>query len=177
MKIIWALPRLLVLTGILFLPSNALSAPKHFFDGLVGNWNGKGFVNTSADAKEEAVRCRLRNKMDNKKSKINIRGNCSIGGVLIPMTGWIQQKGKSKKYTASLFKSLAFLRIDQFTGRLKGSHLSLNFKGEDKINKEKIAVSISIVTKSANKFFIALSGTDEKTRKLYKIGTIKFSRK
>ncbi len=167
---------ILLAIGLMF-SSNAIAAKKNFFEGLTGSWKGKGFVVTSAGAKEEAVRCRLRNRTADGSAKLVISGSCGIGGVLIPMTGWIKQKGKSSKYTASLFKSLAFLRIDQFAGRLKGKKLSLRFKGRDKISKENISVFITILGKNKNRFDIRLSSTDTVTKKVFSVGTIKFSRK
>ena len=177
MNKIWTYPALIALVASLIFSSNAFAAKKNFFDGLSGSWKGKGFVVTSAGAKEEAVRCRLRNRTADANAKLVIAGSCGIGGVLIPMTGWIKQKGKSSKYTASLFKSLTFLRIDQFTGKLKGSKLSLRFKGRDKISKENISVFITIFGKNKNRFDIKLSSTDAVTKKVFSVGTIKFSRK
>ena len=168
---------ILVLAGVLIFATQAMAAKKHYFDGLTGSWRGKGFVTTSVGAKEEAIRCRLRNRNDEKKPKLILSGNCSIGGVLIPMTGWIQQVGKSKKYTASLFKSLGFLRIDSFIGRLSGRKLKLNFKGKDRVSKENISAFVTIITRSKDRFEIRLSSTDVNTKKLYKVGTIKFARK
>ena len=170
-------PALIALVASLLFSSNSIAAKKNFFEGLTGSWKGKGFVVTNVGAKEEAVRCRLRNRTTDNSAKLVISGSCGIGGVLIPMTGWIKQKGKSSKYNASLFKSLAFLRIDQFSGRLKGKKLSLRFKGKDKINKENISVFITILGKNKNRFDIKLSSTDAVTIKVFSVGTIKFSRK
>jgi len=177
LKTLWALPVSLVLVASLIFPTSIYAQKKHFFDDLTGSWRGKGFVTTSVGAKEEAVRCRLRNRKDAKIAKLFLIGNCSIGGILIPMNGWLQQSGTSKKYTASLFKGLAFLRVDSFTGRLRGKKLNLNFVGRDKVSKEDIAVYITIAGKNKNRFDILLSGTDGKTKKRFKIGTIVFSKK
>lgn len=170
-------PAFIALAAGLMLSSSAHAAQKHFLDGLTGSWRGKGFVTTNVGAKEEAVRCRLNNRLDKKKPKIILTGTCGIGGVLIPMNGWIQQTGKSKKYTASLFKSLGFLRIDSFKGSLKGSKLNLKFNGIDKINKEDISTFITIHVKGKSRFDIQLSNTDPKTKKRHRVGTIKFSLK
>lgn len=177
MKSIWAYPTLLALVISLLFSSASYAAPKHFFDGLTGSWKGKGFLTTSIGAKEEAVRCRLQNRKDKAKPKLILGGNCGIGGVLIPMIGWIKQSGKSKKYTASLFKNLGFLRIDLFSGKLKGAKLKLNFKGEDKVNKEDISAFITISSKNKDRFDILISSSDPKTKKVFRVGTIKFSRK
>lgn len=180
MKIIesafYKIPVLLILAGIFLFPTSAYAAKKHFLDSLSGSWKGKGFVVTSAGAKEEAIRCRLRNRTDTKKAKLTITGSCGIGGVLIPMNGWIQQKGNSSRYLASLFKSLAFLRIDSFTGKRSGKKLRLRFKGKDKINKDTISVAIAIISRGKNRFDIQLSSTDVKTKRQFKVGTVKFSR-
>ncbi len=172
-----ARPVMLVLAIILLTTPGANAAKKLFLDGLVGSWKGSGFVTTSPGVKEEAIRCRLKNRMDKKNPKINLTGSCGIGGVLIPMNGWIQRSGKSKKYTASLFKSLGFLRIDSFKGALKGAKLDLRFKGKDKVNKEEISASIVIHVKNSSRFDIQLTTTDPKTRKRHHVGTIKFKSK
>ncbi|MCF6321360.1 MAG: hypothetical protein L3J32_06280 [Rhizobiaceae bacterium] len=177
MKTLWALPVSLALVAGLIIPTNIFAAEHHFFDDLTGNWRGKGFVISSVGAKEEAVRCRLLNRKDKKIAKLFLTGNCSVGGVLIPMNGWLKQTGTSKKYSASLFKSLAFLRVDKFTGGLRGKRLKLNFVGRDKVSKEDIAIYVTIAGKNENRFDILLSGTDQKTKKPFKIGTIVFSRK
>lgn len=170
-------PVIFILAATLLMATPANAAKKHFLDGLTGSWKGKGFVTTSANAKEEAVRCRLRNKLETKKPKLKLNGTCGIGGVIIPMNGWIQQNGNSKKYTASLFKSLGFLRIDSFSGSLKGSKLNLKFTGKDKVNKEQISAFISIQVKSKTRFDIHLSNIDPKTKRRHNVGTIKFSAK
>ncbi len=170
------IPVLLILAGIFLFPTSSYAAKKHFLDSLSGSWKGKGFVVTSVGAKEEAIRCRLRNRTETKKAKLAIAGSCGIGGVLIPMNGWIQQKKNSKRYVASLFKSLAFLRIDSFTGKLSGKKLRLRFKGKDKINKETISVTIVIISRGKNRFDIQLSSTDVKTKRQFRVGTVKFSR-
>ena len=72
---------------------------------------------------------------------------------------------------------MTFLRIDSFSGRLSGRKLKLNFKGKDKVNKENISAFITIVTKTKDSFDILLSSTDIKSKRLFKVGTIKFSRK
>ena len=177
MRKLWAYPVLLVLATNLIFYSNAIAAKKLFLDGLTGSWKGKGFVVTSLGAKEEAVRCRLRNRTDKDSIKLTITGSCGIGGVLVPMNGWIKQGGKSSKYTASLFKSLTFLRVDSFTGKLKGSKLALRFKGKDRLSKEEIAAYVTIQGKNKNRFDIHLSSTDPASKKTFKVGTIKFTRK
>jgi len=171
------IPVILILTSILLFPANSFAAKKHFLDSLAGSWQGKGFVVTSKGAKEEAIRCRLNNRTNTKSVKLTITGSCGIGGVLIPMNGWIQQKGKSRRYLASLFKNLAFLRIDSFTGKLSGKKLRLRFKGQDKINKDIISVAVTIIGRGKNRFDIQLSSTDVKTKKQFNVGTVKFSRK
>jgi len=167
----------LILAGILVLATNSWAAKKLYLDGLNGNWKGKGFITTAVGAKEEAIRCRLRNKSDKKIHKVVLSGNCVVGGVVIPMGGWIAQKGKSRTFNSSLFKSMTFLRIDSFTGKLSGKKLKLNFKGKDKVNKENISAFITIITKTKDSFNILLSSTDTKSKRLFKVGTIKFSRK
>ncbi|MCP4074050.1 MAG: hypothetical protein GY742_20335 [Hyphomicrobiales bacterium] len=173
----WIFPVMLVLASIVIFPSNSFAGKNKFLNGLSGNWKGKGFVITSVGAKEEAIRCRLNNRSDTRIAKLNLSGNCGIGGVLIPMVGWIKQSGNSRKYVASLFRSLAFLRIDSFTGRLSGKKLKLSFKGRDKVNKEKISAFVTIYYRSKNRFDLLLSSTDFNTKKQYKVGTIEFSRK
>ena len=177
MKIKSVIPLLVIIAGILLFPLNSFAAKKHYFDGLSGGWQGKGFITKSKGAKEEAIRCRLKNKIDKKSAKLLLSGNCGVGGVLIPMSGWIKQKGKSKKYTASLFKSLALLRIDSFAGRLSGKKLKLNFKGKDKVSNEAISAFVTIHSKSKSHFDILLSSTDPKSKKRFRVGMIKFSRK
>ena len=76
---------------------NTIAAEKHFLDSFSGSWRGKGFIVTSDGGKEEAIRCRLRNRSDAKKGKLTITGSCGIGGVVIPMNGWIQEKNKSRR--------------------------------------------------------------------------------
>ena len=176
LSVFYRIPVLLIIAGIFLFPSNSHAAKKHFLDSLSGSWKGKGFVVTSVGAKEEAIRCRLRNRTDTKNAKLAITGSCGIGGVLIPMNGWIQQKSNSSRYLASLFKSLAFLRIDSFTGRLSGKKLRLKFEGKDKINKESISVAIVIISRGKNRFDIQLSSTDIKTKRQFRVGTVKFSR-
>ena len=174
--VFYKIPVLVLLAGIFLFPTSSYAAKKHFLDNLSGSWKGKGFVVTSIGAKEEAIRCRLRNRTDTKNAKLAITGSCGIGGVLIPMNGWIQQNKNSSRYLASLFKSLTFLRIDSFTGSLSGKRLRLRFKGKDKINKETISVAIVIVSRGKNRFDIQLSSTDIKTKRQFKVGTVKFSR-
>lgn len=177
MKAFGTIRILLILAGISTLAPSAWAANDRYLDGLSGNWRGKGFITTALGAKEEAIRCRLRNKTDVKNHKVVLSGNCGVGGVVIPMGGWIAQSGKSRTFKASLFKSMTFLRIDSFTGKLSGKRLKLNFKGKDKVNKEDISAFITINAKGKNSFDIILSSTDTKSKKLFKVGTIKFSRK
>ena len=168
-------PVVLALAASLLIAPAANAAKKHFLDGLTGSWKGKGFVTTSKDSKEEAVRCRLKNRLDKNMPKLILSGTCAIGGVVIPMRGWIKQTGKSRKYTASLFKNLAFLRVDSFNGSQSGSKLNLRFKGKDKVNKEDISAFITIQVRGKSRFDIHLATTNAKTKKRHNVGTIKFS--
>ena len=64
MRLLWIIRILLSLAGISILATNAWAAKNRFLDGLNGSWRGKGFITTAVGAKEEAIRCRLRNKTD-----------------------------------------------------------------------------------------------------------------
>lgn len=155
----------------------AAGAQAHMFKNLEGSWKGKGTILTASNAEKEAIRCRLINRFDAKKIRLNLAGNCGIAGVILPMTGWFQREGKSNKYKASLFKSLAIVKVNSFIGKLKGSKLFLSFEGRDKVNKLDITAKVTVHSRNKDKFEIKLGRTDPLTRKFFTVGTIKFNRK
>ena len=165
-----------------FLLSSLLSAPgasasSKIFDNISGSWRGKGFVTTSSEASEESIRCRMKNQHDVGTRKVSLSGNCAVAGFVFSLRGFIQQEGTKNAYQASMFRSLANLKQSTFSGKRSGNNINFTFKARDRISKQNVSARIVLVTKGGNRFDVQLSRTDPKTKKLFKVGTIKFTKR
>lgn len=163
--------------ALAFSPTSVFAADNTFFNKIEGSWKGRGFITTNVGAKEEAIRCRLKTNHKSAESRLTLTGSCGVAGVLLPMTGWMQQNGKKNSYTASMFRNLAFVSVERFTGSLSGSSLKLKFSGTDKVNKQPISANVTIKSRGTDRFDIVLGRTDPTSRKYFSVGTIKFSRR
>jgi hypothetical protein len=143
-----------------------------FFNGLDGKWRGNGFIRIDAKAPEENIRCRLDTALNSHRSKLFVRGTCSIGGFMLPINGSIVAENQS--YTADLFKSLVQITTNSFSGSRRGSVLQLHYKGSDSVSRQKIEAYMTISKRSKNRFDIALKRTDPATARLFDVGTIRF---
>lgn len=146
------------------------------FELLSGTWRGSGFVMGSADGDEESIRCKMRNKNDVDKRKLVLSGNCSVNSFIFSLRGWIKQNGTKNQYNASMFQSIASLKTETFSGKQSGNKLNFTFIGHDRLSNEGISAKIQVVSKNPNQFDIRLSRTDPKTKKVFKVGTIKFKK-
>ncbi len=155
--------------------TSSYAAP-HMFDLLAGSWRGTGFVTASSDSDEESIRCKMRNKNDKDKGKLVMSGNCGVGSFLFSLRGWIKQDGTKNRYNASMFQSIASLRTETFAGKRSGNKLNFTFKGHDRLSNQGISAKIQVVSRNKNNFEILLTRTDPKTKKAFKVGTIKFSK-
>jgi len=168
----------IVLATALLLPiHNTAHAGNSMFENLVGSWKGRGVVTPNLGSKEENIRCRLSNRKSRKPGRLNVIGNCSVAGLLLPVNGWIKRKAKTKLYTAALFQSLTRLSSNNFSGKLEGKKLSLAYLGVDKDTKQQIKASIIVISKSAENFDIQIKRVDPASKKIFDVGTIKFSKR
>lgn len=142
-----------------------------FFEGLDGDWNGRGFVKTDPRAPEENIRCRLNLGLSKLKDRLYVRGNCSIAGFLLPVNGSIVSNGN--KYSADLFRNLVQVTTNEFSGSRRGANLRLVYVGTDAGTNEAIRAAMNI-RRRRDGFDISLSRTRPNTKSFYDIGTIKF---
>lgn len=151
-------------------------ASKALFDNLSGKWRGKGLVKASEKGKQENIRCRMSNKIEN-DNKLDLSGTCAVGGFAFSLGGYIQQNGGKNSYTASMFRALTNLKQSNFSGKRSGKALNMSFKAFDKISKTDITASIRVAVKSADAFDVSVTRTDPESGKRFSVGTVKFSRK
>lgn len=159
------------------LAGSPTTANEEVFELLAGNWRGKGVIKTSPESKKESIRCRLRANNNAADRKLNMSGNCGVAGFVFSLGGWIKQNGTKNSYNASMFRTIAALKTNVFSGKRRGKNLDFTFDGLDRTSNEKIAAKIQVVTKGKNGFDVKVSRTDPKTKKSFFVGTIKFSRK
>lgn len=153
------------------------TASEALFSNLMGSWNGKGILTPNLGGKKENIRCRLQNRESKTPGRMNVLGNCSVAGLLLPVNGWIKQTGSSRKYTAALFQSLTRLSSNNFSGRSSGKKLILSYLGRDKDTKQPIKASITIVSGGTKQFKLLIRREDPKTKKDFAVGTINFSKR
>lgn len=144
-----------------------------FFQGLAGNWQGKGFVRTDAKSPEENIRCRLSNGIAPSGDRLLVRGNCSIAGFLLPVIGSI--KSANTTYSTDLFTNLAGITTESFSGKRSGSSLQLRYIGRNLATQEDIRATMTIAKNGQEGFNINLKRNDPVTAKIFDIGTIRFS--
>jgi hypothetical protein len=142
-----------------------------FFEGLDGDYQGKGFVKMDPKAPEENIRCRLNLGLSRLRDRLYVRGNCSIAGFLLPVNGSII--ANNSNYSANLFNNLVQVTANSFSGRRRGSDLRLIYDGNDVVTREAIKAAMTI-RKRRDGFDIQLSRTGSNTDRFYDVGTIKF---
>ncbi len=142
-----------------------------FFDGLTGWWKGEGLVRTTVKSPEENIRCQIRTDLNGKADRLNIIGNCVIGGFILPVNGYIRDGGKS--FEADLFRDLARLTSSTFRGRARGATLRLRYDGRDIDTNQKISAAM-IIAKKSKAFDVSLSRTDPETSRHFDVGTVRF---
>ncbi|MEO0329839.1 MAG: hypothetical protein AAF217_14740 [Pseudomonadota bacterium] len=143
---------------------------------MAGKWRGKGLVKASAKGKNESIRCRMNAKPDGNTNRLKMTGNCAVSGFVFSLNGFIQQNGNKNAYTASMFRSLANLKQSNFSGKRSGTKIKFKFKARDRITKNDIVALINLNSKSAKSFVVQISRTDPGTGKVFKVGTINFSK-
>lgn len=150
-------------------------ASEKIFNNMSGKFRGKGLVRASAKGKKEAIRCRMSNTAASPK-RINLSGNCSVTGFVFSLRGFIEQTG-GNSYKANMFRSLANLKQSNFSGKRNGSKINFQFNARDSISKSNVKASISLNSISANAFTVQISRTDPKTKKMFSVGKIEFSKR
>lgn len=147
------------------------------FENLYGKWRGKGLVKATPKGKKESIRCRMTNKPASEGGKVDLGGRCSVSGFVFSLNGYIKQNGSKNSYTASMFRSLANLKQSNFSGKRSGSRINFSFKARDRVSKQDIIATILLHSKNGKAFDIQISRTDPETGNVFKVGTIKFSKK
>jgi hypothetical protein len=142
-----------------------------FFEGLDGDYQGKGFVKMDPKAPEENIRCRLNLGLSRLRDRLYVRGNCSIAGFLLPINGSIV--ASNSVYSANLFNNLVQVTTNSFSGRRRGSNLMLVYDGNDVVTRKAIRAAMTI-RKKRNGFDVELSRTGSNTDRFYDVGSIKF---
>ena len=142
-----------------------------FFEGLDGDYQGKGFVKMDPRAPEENIRCRLNLGLSRLRDRLYVRGNCSIAGFLLPINGSIV--ASNSVYSANLFNNLVQVTTNSFSGRRRGSNLVLVYDGNDIVTRQAIRAAMTI-RKRRDGFDVELSRTGSNTDRFYDVGTIKF---
>ena len=151
-------------------------ASQAIFENMTGKWRGKGLVKASPKGKDESIRCRMNNKLDN-DTRIDLSGSCAVSGFVFSLGGFIEQNGSKNSYTASMFRSLANLKQSNFTGKRSGSRINFSFKARDRVSKQDVIATIQLNSKSANAFDVKISRTDPASGKVFSVGTIKFAKR
>ena len=146
------------------------------FENLSGKWRGKGLVKASAKGKNESIRCKMNNKI-NEENRIKLSGNCAVSGFVFSLNGFIQQDGNKNAYTASMFRSLANLKQSNFSGKRSGSRLNFSFKARDRVSRQDVIATILLNSKNEKAFDVKISRTDPETGKVFDVGTIAFSKR
>ena len=172
---------LIATLGALVLPLSMPAAPAtaspKMFENLTGKWRGKGLVKGSEKGKKESIRCRMSNDLSSKEGRLDLTGSCAVSGFVFSLGGYIQQNGGKNSYTASMFKSLANLKQDNFSGKRSGSRINFKFTAFDRVTKTDIKATIRLNVKSADAFDVQVSRTDSDTGKVFDVGTISFSKR
>ena len=106
---------------------SAPQASEALFKNLSGKWRGKGLVKGSPKGKEESIRCRMSNEPGSKSGRLDLSGSCAVSGFVFSLNGYIQQNGGKNSYTASMFKSLANLKQENFSGKRNGNRINFTF--------------------------------------------------
>ncbi|MEM9278013.1 MAG: hypothetical protein AAGA76_05525 [Pseudomonadota bacterium] len=158
-------------------PVRTLEASPAIFENISGKWRGRGLVKATPKGKDESIRCRMNNKPSDKPGRINLGGNCAVGGFVFSLNGFIQQNGGKNSYTASMFRSLANLKQSNFSGKRSGSRINFVFKARDRVSKQNIVANIILNSKNAKTFDVQISRTDPASGKIFKVGMIKFAKR
>ncbi len=164
--------------GVLAVPTTSVdvNASPQIFENMTGSWRGKGKVKSGPKAKNESIRCKLKSRPDG-SSKLKMTGNCAVSGFVFSLNGFIQQNGGKNSYTANMFRSFANLKQSNFSGKRSGSKINFSFKARDRIGKQDVSARITMNSKSAKAFDVAISRTDPKSGKIFSVGTIRFSKR
>ena len=157
--------------------SSTVEASPQIFENLVGKWRGKGLVKASPKGKNESIRCRMTSKPASSGAQLNLSGNCAVSGFVFSLKGYIKQNGGRNSYTASMFRSLANLKQDNFSGKRSGSKINFSFSARDKLSKQNVKATINLNSKSEKAFDVKISRTDPKSGKIFNVGTIKFAKR
>jgi len=151
------------------------NASETIFENMSGKFRGRGLVRAGPKAKKEAIRCRMNNKVAS-ANRINLSGSCSVTGFVFSLRGFIEQTG-GNSYRANMFRSLANLKQNNFSGKRNGSRINFSFSARDSISKNNVRANIVLNSVSANKFTVQISRTDPETKKVFSVGSIDFAKR
>jgi len=150
-------------------------ASEKIFNNMSGKFRGKGLVRASAKGKKEAIRCRMNNNIAS-ATRINLSGSCSITGFVFSLRGFIEQTG-GNSYKANMFRSLANLKQNNFSGKRSGSRINFRFSARDAISKSNVKATIALNSVNEKKFTVQINRTDPETKKVFNVGSINFAKK
>lgn len=102
----------------------ALAAEDPFLSRLVGEWTGRGTLQTGPTAEPERVYCKIANSLAADGSTLQQRGRCSLASNSGPIDGNISAMG-ANLYSGSL-NSLASKGPATVTGSATGSRMELS---------------------------------------------------
>ncbi len=159
------------------MPVPTLEASPEIFDNITGKWRGRGLVKATPKGKDESIRCRMTNKPVDETGKMDISGNCALGGFVFSLNGFIQQNDGKNSYTASMFRSLANLKQSNFSGKRNGRKINFSFRARDRVSKQDIVATILLNAKNDKAYDVHISRTDPASGKFFKVGTIKFAKR
>ncbi len=120
----------------------AVAADDPFLSRLVGEWTGRGTMQTSPAAEPERVYCRIANALASDGATLQQRGRCSLASNSGPIDGTISAMG-ANLYSGSL-NSLASRGPAQVTGSASGSRLELSSEYIDTLNGQQARATIVI---------------------------------
>ena len=76
-----------------------------------------------------------------------------------------------------MFKSLANLKQENFSGKRNGNRINFTFSAFDRVTKTDIAASIRLNSKSDKAFDVQVRRTDPDSGKVFDVGTISFAKR
>lgn len=148
------------------------NAADRFFADLVGSWQGKGLVRDLPSSPQENIRCRLTMGLASAGNRLTVLGNCSVAGVVLPVTGSITAQGNG--YSANLFANIVQVTNSNFSGNVKGSNLFLKYDGIDIYTKKRVKATMTISKRGKKGFDIGIRRHDPNSSASFKVGTIRF---
>lgn len=136
--------RLLPLTALLAALNGgaATAAEDPFLSRLVGEWTGRGTMQTSPAAEPERVFCRIANSLASDGATLQQRGRCSLASNSGPIDGTISAMG-ANLYSGAL-NSLASKGPARISGSASGSRLELSSEYVDTFDGKPARATIVI---------------------------------